>query len=372
MVTPKGSIISLKFSPGLKKEFTLIGENLRNRGIDIQYILADRYRLLEHNVEKMNFITRSNNIREIFWDTFKLILNKRLISYFDSDTRFVLIYNAHLLNLFILNYIKKRYKNIQTILYLHDPYKPDKKPYGVIRSFVITLIELMQKLSVTYLDHVIFPSEYSQKVFLDNYKLFNGVTHIAPLMVPDSFKGHTKNYLARNFFSMVGAFNYATGHDTFTDLINYVAENNYNFKFIYISSSNIAKMIERLSPKARNYVEIINKKIIKDSEINDVIIKSYAVFRLDKEVTQSGVIPVAYMNKTPIIARDIPGLSQHVKDTYNGFLVPVNCSPCDLINAMDAVVNNFNKLSVNARHSYEDIWAEWNFERYYDWLINIT
>lgn len=116
---------------------------------------------------------------------------------------------------------------------------------------------------------------------------------------------------------------------------------------------------------------MINEKIISDSQINKVVRESYAVFRLDREVTQSGVIPVAYMNGTPVIVRDIAGLRQHVKHAQNGYIIDFNCLPADIVRAMDFVKQNFIELSKNARKSYEDVWAEWNFEKYYNWLIEL-
>jgi hypothetical protein len=32
---------------------------------------------------------------------------------------------------------------------------------------------------------------------------------------------------------------------------------------------------------------------------------------------------------------------------------------------------SFLKLFQNDRKSYEETWAEWNFDRYYGWLIDI-
>jgi glycosyltransferase involved in cell wall biosynthesis len=115
-------------------------------------------------------------------------------------------------------------------------------------------------------------------------------------------------------------------------------------------------------------VKIINKDTITNSEINEVIRESHAVFRLDKEVTQSGVLPLAYMNKTPIIARDIQGLTQHVKHKKNGYIVPLDCSVDDLVDAMEFIKDNFERMSENARKSYEEKWSGQNWDSYYSWL----
>ena len=144
-----------------------------------------------------------------------------------------------------------------------------------------------------------------------------------------------------------------------------------DYEFALISSSDVSQYLEILSDKAQKIIKVVNKRLITDSEIDKIISESYAVFRLDREVTQSGVIPVSYMNETPVIARDIPGLRQHVKHGENGCLVPFNCTPENLVEAMEFAKTNFTELSMNARRSYEEIWAEWNWDKYYGWLINL-
>lgn len=216
------------------------------------------------------------------------------------------------------------------------------------------------------MDHLISPSEYSYQLFKKRYPKFKGENHIAPLLVPDKKNPGNKK---RRFFSIVGRAHPGTGHDLFIELVNYTAERSLNYEFVLISSSDISKYLENLSTKGRKRLKVVNKGLIKDSEINDILRESYAVFRLDREVTQSGVIPVAYMNETPVIARDIPGLRQHVKHKYNGYIIPSNCNVTELVEGMDFVRENFSQLSQGARRSYDEIWAEWNFDRYYDWLI---
>jgi glycosyltransferase involved in cell wall biosynthesis len=362
-----GYIISLKFAPGLKKEFTLIGEKLRQKGLNINYLLAKNYQFIGNNVPQMEFISDSNNLKEVLLDSVKFLATKRLQHYFNGDRElsFILFYNFHILNLIIARFLKERGEETATVLYLHDPYKPDKKPYGVAKGTYIALIECIQKMIIKYIDHVICASEYSYALFRNHYKNYRGAVHIAPLLVPD--QSHTKA-LKREFFSIVGGYHKGTGHDTFINLVNYAASQRLGFKFALITSSNINELLSKLSPAGRNCLEIINRKIIDDDEINDIILRSYAVFRLDREVTQSGVIPVSYMNGTPIIACDIPGLSQHVRHGQTGYITPLHDSPAELLNAMNLIIKNFAELSQNARNSYEEVWSEKNFDKYYYWL----
>jgi glycosyltransferase involved in cell wall biosynthesis len=367
MVRKSAYIISLKFAPGLMKEFAVIGENLKLEGFSINYLLANSYKHLDYELGGTIYLTTSKSIKEILYDSLRLYFSKKFNELMEADEnlKFVLFYNPHILNFIVARIVKKRYKRITTVLYLHDPYKSEKRAYGFFKALYISLVELLQKLTVNYIDHVIFPSEYSHKIFLNHYQKYRGQLHIAPLLVPDQWDGNEAN---TQLFSIVGGYHNATGHDTFIKLINYVAENNLDFRFGIVSSSDISKLLSQLSVKGRGLVEIINKKLIKDSEINAMVCQSYGIFRLDREVTQSGVVPVAFMNGTPVIVRDIPGLTQHVKHGFNGYIVPFACTFLDLVKAMEYIINNYEKLSLNARKSYENLWADNNFIKYYFWI----
>ncbi len=360
-------IISLKFAPGLKKEFIAIGRNLNKNGVKVKYLISEKYSNIEEDAEGIEYIKTGNNITGLIKDVFDFSLKKKIIEKIKSDKpHFILFYNPHTLNPWIAKLIKKEFPDAILSLYLHEPYTPDKSLYGFKKGLYIRMGEYIQGLIVKSMDYVISPSEYSSELFKKKYPGFKGKNIIAPLLVPDQKISPEKE---RRYFTMVGNANLATGHDTFIELVNYVAEKNLGYEFCLITSSSINGFLKRLTKKGEKISKIINKPIIKDSEINEVISESFAVFRLDREVTQSGVIPVCYMNATPVIARDIPGLRQHIWDKKTGVLIPFNSSPDDIINAMEFVKKNFEELSKNARAKYEQIWADWNFEKYYSPLL---
>jgi len=362
-------IISLKFAPGLKKEFELLGENIRSKGLHIKYLLSAGYRTLDGKREEMEYVTTGNDFIGMILDTLKLLKRKGFEQIFSSaPPLFLCFYNPHLFNPIMARLVKKKFPDAINAFYLHDSYKPDKTPYGILKGIYISLVEFIQGLTVKYMDYVISPSEYSSLLFKKKYPTYKGKNFIAPLLIPDQ-----KNSLSisRKFFSMVGGAHKATGHDTFIELVNYAGEKGLDFEFALISSSNVSPFTKNLTDEGKKRLKVINKNSITDAEINEVIRQSWAVFRLDREVTQSGVVPVAYMNETPIIARDIPGLRQHVTHKENGYVVIPPCRAKDLVEAMEFVTTNFPLLSTNARKSYEETWAERNFEKYYGWLIKI-
>src|SRR4030067_3147281 len=94
-------IISLKYAPGLKKEFSLIGENLRNKGICVKYLLAEEYKNMEYECGDTEYVTKSTSKLHILNDTANFI-SKRwhiLKKYFIEHLQICLLfYNPHPLN----------------------------------------------------------------------------------------------------------------------------------------------------------------------------------------------------------------------------------------------------------------------------------
>jgi len=362
-------ILSLKYAPGLQKGFMLLGENLRKRHINVIYLLSKEYSDPGSVCENVEYITSSYNYKTMLLDSFS-IRNMEHMAHIFSETPpdLICFYNPHLLNTQIVQFVKDRFPQSTTALYLHEPFVKNKLLYGLVKASFISVAEYFQKSMFEYLDKIILASEYANNVFRNTFPRYAERTVIAPFLVPDYCE--VKN-TRRRFFSSVGYINPSTGMDTFVELINHVAKNRPDYKFALITSSrNIKKYLFKLARNAINYLYVINKDSISDAEINTVIRESYAVFRLNKVMAQSGVIPISYMNWTPVIVRDIPGLTQHVSHKNNGYVIPYNSDPEAVMEAMGHIIENFDFLSENARKSYLETWSENNWDRYYGWLID--
>ncbi|MFZ2197719.1 MAG: glycosyltransferase [Thermodesulfovibrionales bacterium] len=343
-----------------------LGDNFRKASFDVNYLITGQYAKLGGDSSEMHYLPMGLGVKGLIVDTFNFLFkNEFRTNLLPLSPDLVFFYNPHPLNPMIARLLRKKFPSATFVLYLHDPYKPEKRPYGTVKAGYITIVEFIQKLTVKYMDIVISPSAYSSSLFKEYYRGFNGRNQIAPLLVPDQ---RCREKKCRKYFSMVGTAHQATGHDIFVGLVNYVAAEDLAYEFVLVSSSNISVYLEKLTGKAKKILKVINKEIITDAEINNVISQSLGVFRLDSEVTQSGVIPVAFMNDTPVIVRDIPGLVQHVKHGANGYILPYDCTPENCVEAMQFVMNNFSNLSKIARESYEEVWAEWNWGKYYGWL----
>ena len=362
-------IASLKFAPGLFKEFTLLGKYLSNCGFSLTYILSKKYQ----NIGKIDsgevfYISTSSNPKEMIEDclTAPWKLARSIKYIFDEiSVDFTCVYNPHPLNYLIL---KKAYQvnpaGIRTI-YLHEPYKPDKHLYGNFGSLYFQIVDFCQAIALKYANAVILPSPYAVELFKIRFPAFRGNLHLAPLLLPDT---PAKSQL-RKFFTIAGVMNAGKGLDTFCELIEYVASLDLPYHFRICTSSNIDSYLKGLSEPAKAITLIENPSSISDQQMFQVHGESKAFFLLHSTATQSGAMPVAFMHGTPVIARDIPAFSQFIEDSRNSCLVPQNCSSPDLLRAMQYVEANQSQLSLAARQTFEDTFSEHNWQKNYGWLI---
>jgi glycosyltransferase involved in cell wall biosynthesis len=366
MAGPCVYIASLKFSPGLKKEFMLLGDLLAGRGARVRYLLSGAYERIEGGGDH-RFVSSSATTPQVLLDALGGACLRRVRAAFgQSPPDLVLLYNPHPLNSAVAAMARQANTRAIRVLYLHDPYKADKRPYGLLRGGYFAAMEWMQGRSLAQMDHLILPSANAMATFAPPLGGYPGQVHEAALLVPDRFIDPPRPEV----FSIVGHAHPATGHDTFVDFVNAAAgAPDTRLRFVMLSSSRLGRILSGLSPAAGALVDVINQPTIPDARVDAVIRRSYAVVRLDRELTQSGVLPLAFMHGVPVIARDILGLSQHVRHGVNGLLVDQRCTGADLLGAARQAMAQFEQLSGGARGTYERMFSPACFERYYGWLL---
>ena len=370
-------ILSIKFAPGLFKEFYLFKSFFLKKNIKSVFFVSNGYKKIieEHNnlnkknkAKNVHFIFSSKNVFEIlkdflffpfinFWKIGKLI--------FKSKPSHLLIYNPHPLNpiIFLINKILN--KNSKNILFLHEPDKPDKYLYGFRGFFYFLIVDIFQTLTVYLSEIVILPSPYAGKLFKRKYCYFRNKTYITNLLIPD------KPIFAkeRKYFTIAGGMNKGKGISDFFRLVEFAAKNKLSFNFRIITSSNIDSYLKNLSIEARKIILVENPKFISEKEMSKVHAESKAYFLLHSTATQSGAISVAFMNGTPVIARNIEAFSQYITNKKNSVLVPKDFSSADLVKAMVFINDNFEQISNGARKTFLDKFSSKNFYSFYRGLF---
>ena len=359
-------IVSLKYAPGLTKEFTLIGDRLADAGYDVSYVLARGYEPAMQG-RHCSYLTDSVSVKSVAVDTlcYSFFAKARLRRSLRSAVPdVVFVYNQHPLNKDLLKQVKKINARSKSVMYVHEPGKPGKSSYGLKGILVYRYLELILADTLKLCSDIVLPSKYAIEIFNASYGDFAGDVHLCPLLVPDN-PGKT---VERSHFAMVGRFNYTKPVRPLIELANHCGVNGLGYGFAIVTASDVRSDMAGLSEAAVDSVELINPESLSDKVINDTLAVSKAVFCLHDNVVQSGVVPTAFMNSTPVIVRDTPGFTQHVSHKYNGYVVPNDFSCSDLVDAMDYVSENFMELSGNARRTYDEMFSIWNWDKYYYWL----
>jgi glycosyltransferase involved in cell wall biosynthesis len=369
---PTCYFVSLKYAPGLWKEFHLLGNKLREYGLPVKYLISKEYKwMTEGSDSDVICVSSSKNPKQILADTLRYPVGiGRLCAraFRSAPPAFICIYNPHPLNFAIFRLARRFAPGGVRAVYLHEPAKPAKKAYGLKGRFFFEIVELSQKLAHAQSTDVILPSPVAVELFRKYFPDYPGATHYAPLLIPDLSGRRTKK---RRYFTMAGRFNFSKRLDAFIGAANYAAERGEDLQFQIVTASPIDEYVQQLTPKARSKMRIINPSKLSDAEISAAVAESFAVLCLHPMVTQSGVLTVAFMNSTPVIARSSPGFIQFIDHKSNGWILADNFSSPDLVEAMISVKNRFNILSANARQTYLDLFAAKNWSKSYAWLLEL-
>ena len=241
-------IIQLKYSPGVFKEFTLMGEKLRNHGYNSYYIVSKKYQWMFESISINNkyikYFSESHNLKSMLKDSFRFIFinYKVIINIFKNiKPEFICFYGAHPINFLIIKIADKFYPKIKKGIFVHEPYKINKSKLGIFKKVYFFILEFLQGTSCRYANYVILPSPYAIQLFNIRYSWYNKEIHYSPLMIPH------KNIVSKNrdYFSMVGNIFLDGRFQTFMEIIEFSVKNGFDYKFQIISSSPLCNNLRK-------------------------------------------------------------------------------------------------------------------------------
>ncbi|MBE0427870.1 MAG: glycosyltransferase [Nitrospirae bacterium] len=338
--------------------------------IEVSYILSEGYKELSNRkISGVDYLTKSKNIKEVFIDTVFFIfrgLEKWKIKLQLVKPNIIYFYNMHPLNIILTKFARRYVANVTIILHLHEPNQPDKYYFSKKQKLIIYIQEYLQDKLVYLSDYIILPSPFAADLFRRRFNKFTGKFYIVPLCIPDEPAISYK----RDYVVMTGHV-YPDGRvEDFCRLLEYAANVSCSFRFRIVTSSQITAFLQKkLSEKALSLLDIVEKRPLSDKEINEHMANAFASLSMHTRGSQSGVTPVAFMNGTPIVARNIPMFNQFVEDKVNGRLVSPTAEPSEWLSAIESVRSNFEKMSKEARNSFLSIFHESKLENYLGWLI---
>lgn len=197
-------------------------------------------------------------------------------------------------------------------------------------------------------DHIILPSKNAEMIFEESKK-FKKLSH----SVIHLLFNNNENCLnfEREYFSYIGTI--ANNHG-FYEFVNYLLKHDlkYRQKILIATSSKLeASLIESLKAKYGDRIKIHQGSFMTDEFINQLYRKTSVLWLGYKHSAQSGVLPMAFMNGTPIICSDIPSFKEFAINNYNCEYVDIfNYESID--NGIDAISSSFSKYQANCIETY--------------------
>lgn len=119
--------------------------------------------------------------------------------------------------------------------------------------------------------------------------------------------------------------------------IKFVKKDYNDVKVVIAGRGDIEKYKDLLHIHKEN-IEIINRYIY-DNEVSDLFQKASIVVLPYVEASQSGIVPIAYAFKKPVVVTNVGSIPEVVDDGKTGFIVPAKNSK-DLANAILKIMHD--------------------------------
>jgi glycosyltransferase involved in cell wall biosynthesis len=346
-------------------------QQLLRREYRVRFLISSGYRWMNSGNDTIsNYISESTNFISILSDILAYLFFKKRqyrFLFLEKPPSALLLVSWHPLNFMIIRLVKSLYPDTQIISWLHEPYKDEKKVYGV-KAIVIYLIEFIQTISLPYIDIVIMHSHRAFHLFKRRYPKFKGLTKMVPLHFQDDLDTTTYH---RRYISFLGRADKAKGIEKFFAVVEASAQNDQEWEYQIVTASNIQRYLEALSPAARQRLRVVNKPQISDRDLREASAKSLAVMALYKETMQSGIIPVAWMKGTPVIGTDIEGITEWIKAGITGVIVPANPTIDEIKAAIRYIKKHFQEMTTQCRADYLATFDDGTWQKEYGWILDL-
>lgn len=300
------NLVCLNFAPAHINHLIAYAKCLKKE--KIKFLLANKFDLFEEEILDLGNIEYIDN---------KIDINKEVYIYFSpSEKNYRIAERVH----------KAGGKNIY--LY-HEPWRGYLNYMNemgtIMNKLKVVPIHFFQTLMLKKSDLIILPSNHAVKLF-NRYENKANKYHYKKidLLVNDYYeKGLPSS--KRKYFSYIGTIAFTHAFDKYIDFVcdNY---KKVEFKFLIATRSKInSESMAKLMPVIQaNKIIIYDGKVLSNEVMNKCYLESFACWTAYKTTTQSGVIPMSYMNGTPVVATHHGSFEDYVISSRTGEYVNEN------------------------------------------------
>lgn len=261
----------------------------------------------------------------------------------------------HFLNEHPFNNIIRCMIKCKAVLTCHDPVQHT----GERNRFIMNLFKLNEFYQLKRVD----------KIIVHGKTLFKDLTeqNIAPdkiVVIPHGdysfFEKFAESDIKENntilFFGRIKPYK---GIKYLIEAEKILSKSARDYKIIIAGEGDITPYIQDI--KNNDKLIIINR-YINDTEVALLFKKSMMVVLPYLEASQSGIIPIAYAFKKPVVATDVGSISEVVEDNKTGLIVPPKDSPA-LAAAILKLLDN-DELRINmGENAYKKMKEEMSWDK---------
>ena len=351
MTNPTVLVVSLKYSPVHGAHCLALGEPLRPEGYEVRYLVSSAlaWTLPDAVRSRVRFLGWSRSAREVAWDSLadRTWRMAELLGFLREARPSAIIFeSSHPSNEVVATLARIARPEVRLWMLVHEPHVSSKLAHGLAHAVPIAAHEWALRRVLRHLDGVLLPSEEAVRQLRSSCPDFRGEVLRVPLLFADRAKGAARE---RRYFSFIGHAVPAKGIETFFELVETSASLGRPWEFQIATSTEISRYLARLSPRARGALEVVAHSKLTDGEIDEAIRSSWAVLAPYRRVTQSGVVPVAFMHGTPVISTREGGMPEVVVPGETGYLVERDAHFGDWEACFRRVRDGFDGLSGRCR-----------------------
>ena len=202
-------------------------------------------------------------------------------------------------------------------------------------------------------DAIVLPSRQAGEVYERFYGKLGKPYRVVSLPFMDA---RCNEALERRHTTFVGHIGnaYQKGIDLFIEMIEESFDRPGEHSFQLVTGEDPRDLLGALSERARGRLRVVHEVPLGDAEISRAIRESVAVVLLQRRVMQSGVLPVALMNGTPVLVSDLAGFTQYIEDGKTGRVVPVEASLDQRFDAIEDIRRDLEAMAAECRRVYEE------------------
>ena len=343
------AVVSLRFAPGHIAHLRAYKELFSAIGSEVRHFVDPKYRDFLNNIEGVDFV---ESVDEIFhWNPDK-----------------VFSYNIANENIKVAKKCKR--KRIQFFYVLHEPWDSFKELLSLRQRMPRRVAaNIVNYLTAHYAYKVILASENGKKKYEKYMGRCNCNYDVFPLIFCDDYDA-SKSIL-RQYFSFIGGFTVMRGCNEFMSFIKYSIEKGLDYKFCIATRNTIDGYLQNDAIQSAikdGILMVFSGKPMTTEEINHHYRESICSWNAYKSSTQSGVLPNALMQGSPVIVTDRGDSSDIITEKREGCFISLPHDNEEIKKAYDYISAHIEEMSDAARNKFH---MDYEYCNYLDKARNV-